>query len=126
MWGGGEGRGSPTPPLRLVGERGCEAPARRVTGAFEGERTSWSSGHSQGKSLPPQHVGSSKVLRCCVKEGCWEEISFFFLFFFFLGLHLEVPRLGVDLELQLLAHTPATAMPDLSGICDLHQSLWQR
>ena len=50
----------------------------------------------------------------------------FFLFFFFLWLYLEVPRLGVDLELQLLAHAPATAMPDLSGICDLHQSLWQR
>jgi len=34
-------------------------------------------------------------------------------FFFFLGLylqHMEVPRLGVELELQLLAYV--TAMPD--------------
>ena len=33
----------------------------------------------------------------------------------FLGLHLwhmEVPRLGVQLELQLPAYTTATAMPD--------------
>ena len=37
-------------------------------------------------------------------------------FFVFLGLHLwhmEVSRLGVHLELQLPAHTTATAMPDL-------------
>ena len=36
-------------------------------------------------------------------------------FFFFLGLHLqhmEVPRLGVKLELQLPAYTTATAMQD--------------
>ena len=29
--------------------------------------------------------------------------------------HMEVPRLGVELELQLLACTTATAMPDLSA-----------
>ena len=49
---------------------------------------------------------------------------------FFLGLHLwhmEVPRLGVKLELQPLAYTtgPATAMQDPSLICDLHHSSWQ-
>ena len=32
--------------------------------------------------------------------------------------HMEVPRLGVKLELQLLAYTIATATPDLSCICD--------
>ena len=50
----------------------------------------------------------------------------FFLFFLsyllicFLGphvLHVEVPRVGVELELQLPACTTAT--PDLSCICDL-------
>ena len=49
----------------------------------------------------------------------------FFSFLIFLGLHLrqmEVPRLGVELELQLLAYTIATAMLDLSHICDLHCS----
>ena len=40
--------------------------------------------------------------------------------------HTEVPRLGVKLELQLLAYTTATAMQDLSHICDLHRSSWQR
>ena len=51
-----------------------------------------------------------------------------FFCFFFLGPHLrhtEVPRLGVQSELQLPACTTATAMPDPSCICDLHHSLWQ-
>ena len=39
--------------------------------------------------------------------------------------HMEVPRLEVKSELQLLAYATATAMPDLSLICDLHCSLWQ-
>ena len=38
---------------------------------------------------------------------------------------MEVPRLGVELELQLPAYTTATALPDLSCICDLHHSSWQ-
>ena len=38
--------------------------------------------------------------------------------------HKEVPRLGVKPELQLLAY--ATAVPDLSCICDLHHSSRQR
>ena len=50
--------------------------------------------------------------------------GFFFCFFFFLFLwpHLqlmEVPRLGVELELQLLAYATAPlAMLDLSHIYD--------
>ena len=43
--------------------------------------------------------------------------SFFFLFFCFLGphmWHMEVPRIGVELELQLPAYTTATAMRDLT------------
>ena len=39
---------------------------------------------------------------------------------------MEVPRLGVELELQLPAYTTATATPDLSRICDLHLSSQQR
>ena len=48
-----------------------------------------------------------------------------FFFFFSLGphrQHMEVPRLGVEKELQLLAHTTATTMPDLSYVCHLHHS----
>ena len=39
---------------------------------------------------------------------------------------MEVPDLGIELELQLLAYTTATAMQDLSHICDLHCSSQQR
>ena len=38
---------------------------------------------------------------------------------------MEVPRLGVKLELQLLAHATATAMPNQSRVCDLHHSSGQ-
>ena len=46
-------------------------------------------------------------------------------FLLFLGLHLqhmEVPRLGVKLELQVLAYATAMAIWDLSCVCDLHHS----
>ena len=39
--------------------------------------------------------------------------------------HMEVPRLGVETDLQLLAYITAIAMPDPSLICDLHLSSWQ-
>ena len=35
---------------------------------------------------------------------------------------MEVPRLGVELELQLLVYTTATATWDLSHVCNLHHS----
>ena len=38
--------------------------------------------------------------------------------------HVEVPQLGVELQLQLLAYATATATPDLSHIFDLCCSLW--
>ena len=44
-----------------------------------------------------------------------------FVFFVFLGPrlgHMEVPRLGVKLELNLPAYT--TAILELSCVCDLH------
>ena len=41
---------------------------------------------------------------------------------------MEVPRPGVKLELQLLAKATAiaAAIRDLSLVCDLHHSSWQR
>ena len=39
--------------------------------------------------------------------------------------HMEVTRLGVELELHLLAYTTATAMQDPSCICDWRHSSWQ-
>ena len=38
---------------------------------------------------------------------------------------MEVPRLGFQSELQLLAYTTATATWDLNLIFDLHHSSWQ-
>ena len=49
-----------------------------------------------------------------------------FLFFCFLGLHLqhlEVPGLGVESKLQLPAYTTATSMQDPSLIFDLHTTV---
>ena len=48
--------------------------------------------------------------------------------FFFLGphsWHMEVSRLGGKLELQLPAYATATAMQDLSCLCDPYLSSWQ-
>ena len=39
---------------------------------------------------------------------------------------MDVPGLGVELELQLPPRTTATATPDLSLVCDLHRSSWER
>ena len=36
---------------------------------------------------------------------------------------MEVPRLGVESEMQLPAYTTATETLDLSRICDLHHWL---
>ena len=61
---------------------------------------------------------------CLVFWGVWGV----FLFFCFLGpyvQHMEVPRLGVKSELQLLAYTTATATQDPSHICSLHHSSQQ-
>ena len=58
---------------------------------------------------------------------------FFVLFWFgfvfwFSGLHpwhMEVPRLGVESELQLVAYATATAMQNPSCICSLYHSSWK-
>ena len=55
----------------------------------------------------------------------WVVCCFFF-FLCILGPHLqymEVPRQGVELELQLPAY--ATATQDLNYVCDLHHRSWQ-
>ena len=56
-------------------------------------------------------------------------LSFFLLFCFcFLEphpRHMEIPRLGVQLELQLPAYTTATATRDPSHVWDLHHSSQQ-
>ena len=39
--------------------------------------------------------------------------------------HMEIPRLGVESELQLLPYGTAIAMWDPSHVCDLHHSSQQ-
>ena len=63
---------------------------------------------------------------CKISQLFFFSLVLFVLFFCFLGLnpkHMEVQRLGVELQLKLLA--TATAMPDPSQVCDLHRSLQQ-
>ena len=61
----------------------------------------------------------------------WQKdaaFSFSFSFFFFLGPQpqcTEVPRLGVELELQVPAYAIAAATQDPSHVCDLHHSSQQ-
>ena len=54
--------------------------------------------------------------------------GFCLVLFWFLELHLlhmDVPRLEVESELQLLAYTTATAMQDPSHVYNLHHSSQQ-
>ena len=67
---------------------------------------------------PPSSIFEAHHLNLCL-----------FVCLSFLGLHprhMEVPRLGVQLELQPPAYTKATAMPDPSCLWDLHHSSLQR
>ena len=58
-----------------------------------------------------------------------ERTFYSFIFVCFLGLNphiMEVPRLGIEFELQLLAYTTARAVPDPSHVWDLLHSWQQR
>ena len=72
--------------------------------------------------------GSHPRVRTCGLAGGEPRRKAINFFFSFLGLHLyhmKAPGLWVTLELQLPAYTTVMAMPDLSRICNLCQSLWQ-
>ena len=65
------------------------------------------------------------VLEYCIIMVNVDNIVCFLGFFGFLGphlLHIEVPRLGAEWEVQPLAYTTTTAIPDLSHVFDLHHS----
>ena len=55
-----------------------------------------------------------------------ENLSCLFVLPFRATTYMEVPRLGVQLELQLLAFATATATQDPSRLCDLYHSSQQR
>ena len=75
--------------------------------------------HPQGRSSNPEF-----------QEQRQRFLGFFFFFclVWFLGphpRHMEVPRLGVESQLQPLVYATATAMQDPSQVCDLHHSSHQ-
>ena len=92
------------------------------------KRTFWGAGnilHLGGGHV--SEVGKSS-LSYSLKIGAVLKMWVFFFLLFFLGVyprHMEVPRSGVELELQLPAYARATATPDPSHVCDLHHSSWQ-
>ena len=72
-----------------------------------------------------QTASSWMLVRFVIAEPQQNSIYFSICLFCILGLNLGVPRLGVELELLLLAYTTATPMQDPSHVCDLHHSSWQ-
>ena len=127
------------PPLKPI----CLTLARMITSLLWSKAPSSSSltqSQSQRPYQGPQALGirpsvpsditSSSPSLAHLQPPCCSSITSGLLclgafFFFFLGPHLwhmEVSRLGVESELQLLAYAPATATPDPSCVCNLHHS----
>ena len=76
----------------------------------------------------PLTVQWQPTLCAVTMNGTWIISGEEWAYFFFSGLHLqhmEVPRLGAELEPQLQACTTTTAMWDPSCLCDLYHSSWQ-
>ena len=75
---------------------------------------------------PEGHLDEQPLLMSVVRTPARVSGALaFFSFLVFLGLHLqhmEFPRLGVQLELQLWAYTTATATTDPSCVCVLQHS----
>ena len=80
--------------------------------------------------LPNTEYLTSKVgFRSLTAQFLSKEMASAQFFFAILGphpQHMEVPRLGVESELPLLAYATATATQDLSQVCDPHDSSRQR
>ena len=80
--------------------------------------------------MQKNELGSLSLLTEKEKKHNLENENYVFcLYVCFLGLHLwhmETSKLGLKSELQLLAYTTATAMWDLSCICDQHHCSQQR
>uniref|UniRef100_A0A8D1BK53 2'-phosphotransferase n=2 Tax=Sus scrofa TaxID=9823 RepID=A0A8D1BK53_PIG len=87
-------------------------------------------GNTDGVLLP-KYFKEALQLRPTRKNHHPTPVLFFFFFFFFfvfllflgpLSWHMEVPRLGVESELEPPAYARATATRDPSRICNLHHS----
>ena len=92
-----------------------------------GPRQSLQRGGREARSLTSEWAQSCVFLKnhLCLTpllsaSGASLALVFFFFFFVFLGPHLryvEVPRLGIEWELQLLGYAT-----DLRSLCDLHHN----
>ena len=82
-------------------------------------------------SFNPLRLAGGRICISAVTHTAAVKKKFFFFFFWsfvFLELHLqhmEVPRLGIELKLQLLAYITATTTQDPSHVCDLYNSSQQ-
>ena len=63
-------------------------------------------------------IMNTKKKKSCTMLNILYVLSPLIFFFFYDLQYMEVPRLGVDSELQLQAYTTAIATPDLSCVCD--------
>ena len=100
----------------------------RVLGQM-GNRRDLGTGKDTGEACQDQYSAGTRCRRIQVTdEGIYTFfLGIFFFSFFFLRphpWHMEVPRLGVKSQLQLLAPATAPASQDLS-FCNLHHSSWQ-
>ena len=94
--------GSSSQPAGISSSRGCLTMSRDIFSCHNWESALALNGQRPGVLPDPQNKKT---------------------FFDFLGpnlWHMEVPRPGVEQELQLPAYTTATGARDLSHICNLH------
>ena len=73
-----------------------------------------------------EELGENNLSHACIP---FILFFFFFVFFVFQGpylWHMEIPRPGGKLDLQMLAYATAIAMLVPSRVSDLHHSSWQR
>ena len=79
---------------------------------------------SRPSLIRQRHMHNSSSLVHAIRM---EQVFFFFFLPYLRAAPeaYEVPRLGVELEVWLLAYATATATWDPSHICDLHHSSWQ-
>ena len=99
---------------------------------YHSSRQQWILNSPSGRpGIKPRNlIVPSQIRLFCAMMGTPTLIFFsFFFFFFFLGpkvRHMEAPRLGAELELELPVYTKATAKQDGSCVFDLHHSIWCR
>ena len=85
----------------------------------------WSEQNNQQHNCPQVPPSFGRIV--LMSEMVWGFFCFLVFFCFMRPnvQHMEVPRLSVKSQLQLLAYITATAMQNPSYICSLHHSSWQ-